>query len=252
MKLSNSLLCMLMICPLAMAGGDKKTAIAAAVHSEERSDKDTARDANRQPGEILVYFGITPGMTVLDLFSGGGYYTEILSRIVGDDGEVIAHNNDAYMAYVDAEVTERYGQGRLDNVRQVTVEANELELESGSVDAVLAVLTWHDFYYVDEANNWPKINAAKVVETLCSATRSGAVLGLVDHVAVAGSDPWDSAQKLHRIDPQKILSDLDGSCFEFVGENDILRNPEDDLVKSMGDPAIRGKTDRVVYKFRRN
>jgi predicted methyltransferase len=54
-----------------------------AVASPGRTDADRLRDAGRKPGEVLKFFGIAPGMTVLDMFSGGGYYTEMLSQVVG-------------------------------------------------------------------------------------------------------------------------------------------------------------------------
>ena len=59
------------------------------------------------------------------------------------------------------------------------------------------------------------------------------------------------AQMLHRIDPQRIKDDLVGDCFLFEGEISALRNPADDLGQPMSADGIRGRTDRVVYKFRR-
>jgi predicted methyltransferase len=255
MSLTKSLLILMFCLPAfdALCGESNSgnTAISNSINSNDRRAEDIPRDEGRQPGEVLEFFGIEPGMTVLDLFSGGGYYTEILSRVVGPDGNVIAHNNNAYMAYVKSELEERYSEGRLGNVTLLVVEANDLDLEDGSIDAALAILTWHDFYYVDTANNWPKIDAASMVQELCGALKPGGILGIVDHVAVAGSDPWESGQQLHRIDPERIKSDLKGDCFEFDGEIAVLRNSEDDYAVSMGDPSVRGKTDRVVYRFRR-
>ena len=113
------------------------------------------------------------------------------------------------------------------------------------------MLTWHDFYYQDEENNWPAIDGPALVEKLCSAMKPGAVLGITDHVAAAGSDARETAQTLHRIDPQRIRDDLDGTCFEYEGEINVLRNPGDSVDQPMFAPAIRGRTDRVVYRFRK-
>jgi predicted methyltransferase len=55
----------------------------------------------------------------------------------------------------------------------------------------------------------------------------------------------------YRIDPARIKSDLDGSCFELEAEADFLRNTSDDYSLPMYDPKVRGKTDRVVYRYRR-
>ena len=113
------------------------------------------------------------------------------------------------------------------------------------------MLTWHDFYYVDQENGWPPIDEALMVDTLCFALKPGAVLGLSDHVAVTGSDPTDTAQNLHRIDPERIRKDLESGCFRYEGEIDALRNPRDDHTRPMFAQGIRGNTDRVIYKFRK-
>jgi len=60
-----------------------------------RAEADRARDAGRKPAEVLAFLGIEPGMSVLDLMAGGGYYTEVLSLAVGPEGQVVAHNTDA-------------------------------------------------------------------------------------------------------------------------------------------------------------
>jgi len=243
---------MLLLVPCENDGGEAlNIAIAESLASSDRIEADRKNDLLRHPGTVLEYFEIKPGMTVLDLFSGGGYYTEIVSRVVGDEGKVVAHNNGAYLAYAKDTLSGRFTDGRLPNIERITAEANELELPANTFDAALAMLTWHDFYYLDVENGWPEIDAAALVDTLCSALKPGAVLGISDHVAVPGSIPTDSAQNLHRIDPQRIKDDLSGNCFEFEGEIDVLRNPEDEHSQPMFAQGIRGHTDRVVYKFRR-
>ena len=67
-----------------------------AVAAEGRTDADRERDAGRKPAEVLEFFAIEPGMSILDMFSGGGYYTELLSHVVGPEGRVVAHTNSAY------------------------------------------------------------------------------------------------------------------------------------------------------------
>jgi len=224
--------------------------VAEVLANPSRPESDRLRDALRRPDLVLSFFEISPGMKVLDLFSGGGYYTEILSGVVGAKGEVVAHNNTAYLNYVAEEVAQRYSEGRRGKVTRLNAEASELELPAATFDAALAILTWHDFYYSDPENGWPPIDEPALTEKLCAALKPGAVLGVVDHVATAGADPHESGQNLHRIDPERIKADLSDSCFEFESEINVLRNAADDHNKPMFDPAIRGKTDRVVYKFR--
>jgi predicted methyltransferase len=233
-------------------GGDSThEAISQSLNSPDRLEQDLDKDAQRRPDVVLAFFEIEPGMTVLDLFSGGGYYTEIVSRIVGPEGKVVAHNNDAYIAYEKDQIALRFTNNRLANVKRISEEADDLELAEATFDAALAMLTWHDFYYLDEENGWPAIDQKALIAELCKALKPGAVLGISDHVATEGTDPKESGQYLHRIDPQRIKSDLSDSCFTFEGESSILRNPEDDHGKPMFAEGIRRQTDRVVYKFRR-
>jgi predicted methyltransferase len=256
MDCSQAVLTLFLLVPCDQGGGHSddagmNLAIAEALASPARTEADRLQDPLRRPDLVLQFFEIRPGMTVLDLFSGGGYYTEIVSRLVGEEGKVLAHNNEAYLAFAKDSLAGRYDGERLPNVERLTVEADALELPAATFDAALALLTWHDFYNVDEANGWPAIDEAAMVRKLCAALKPGAVLGVTDHVAAAGSEPAESAQTLHRIDPQRIKDDLVGDCFAFEGEISALRNPADDHSQSVFAEGIRGRTDRVVYKFRR-
>lgn len=221
-----------------------------AVTHRERSERDRTRDENRRPAAVLEFFGIEPGMTVLDMFSGGGYYTELLSRVVGEDGRVVAHTNAAYAQFVGDEATERYADNRLPNVDILMAENNELSLPAAEFDAVLLILSYHDVFYVDPNNGWPKIDGPKMLGELFQSMKPGAVIGVVDHYAEAGS-PRESGGSLHRIDPEIVLVDFANAGFEFDGKSEVLRNMEDDYGKNMADPSVRGKTDRFVFRFRK-
>lgn len=252
MGCTEALMTLFLLAPCDGGSGDAiDLDVAAALAAPDRIEADRQNDPLRRPDLVLEFFEIQPGMTVLDLFSGGGYYTEIVSRLVGPSGHVLAHNNEAYLAFARDSLAGRFEDGRLDNVERITAEADELELPDRHFDAALAMLTWHDFYYLDEENGWPAIDEKGMVSKLCAALKPGGVLGVTDHVAAPGSDPETSAQQLHRIDPARIRQDLEAGCFTFEGEINALRNPADDHQKPMFDPSIRGRTDRVVYRFRK-
>lgn len=225
-------------------------AIGAALAADGRLASDVKRDRQRRPGDVLAFFGVEPGMMVLDMFSGGGYYTEILSHLVGERGVVYAHNNNAYLAFADDELQRRFAGDRLPNVRRLVAENNQLRLPPEHFDAVLLVLAYHDVYFEDEENGWPRIDGPKMLRELYRAMKPGAVLGVVDHVAEAGAAP-DTGNTLHRIDPALARRDIEAAGFVFDGEIAVLRNPKDDLSKPMFDPAVRGATDRFVFRFRR-
>lgn len=252
MDCTHALMVLFLLAPCEDSGGAPiNIAIAEALASPDRLEQDRQNDPLRRPDLVLEFFEIKPGMTVLDLFSGGGYYSEIVSRVVGENGSVLAHNNEAYLAFAKDSLEKRYAGSRLPNVKQVTAEADQLELQASTFDAAIAMLTWHDFYYLDTENGWPAIDQDTLVQKLCSALKPGAVLGITDHVAASGSAPEQSGQELHRIDPAHIRDDLEGTCFEYEAELNVLRNPDDDLSQPMFAQGVRGRTDRVVYKFRR-
>jgi len=221
-----------------------------AAASDGRTEADRARDAGRKPAEVLEFFGIQPGMTVLDMFSGGGYYTEMLSHIVGPEGSVIAHSNQAYAGFVGEEAVNRYANNRLDNVEILMAENNELELLDSSFDAIMMVLAYHDIYYIDPDNGWPEIDGPRLVEALYNGLRPGGILAVVDHYAEPGS-PSETGNTLHRIDPDIVTAELEAAGFMLEEKSDVLRNRDDDHSLNMGAPEVRGKTDRFVFRFRK-
>lgn len=232
---------------IARDGGD---IYRAAVEHPDRSDADRDRDANRQPAAVLKFVGIRPGMQVLDLFSGGGYYAELLARVVGNDGKVSAHNNQAYLGFAGDEIEARYRDGRLSNVETLMAENNELSLPAESYDAITLILTYHDFYLADPDNGWPAIDAEKLRAELFKGLKPGGVVGLIDHSAPDGA-PSSTGGDTHRIDQAIVVAEMVASGFVLDASSDLLRNAEDDREKSAFDPSIRGRTDRFMLRFRK-
>lgn len=221
-----------------------------AVASSTRLEGDYARDANRKPGQVLAFLGIQPGMRVLDMFSGGGYYTELLAHVVGDEGHVTAHTNQAYMNFVGDEFEARYADGRLPNVDVLWAENNELELEAGQYDAIMLVLSYHDIYFTPDNDGWPKIDGPKLLAELHKALKDDGFIGLIDHAAVPGSGQ-ETGNTVHRIDRDLVIAEMAAAGFVLDAETDLLRNPEDDRSVSAFDPSIRGRTDRFVLRFKK-
>jgi predicted methyltransferase len=220
-----------------------------AVAHKQRSDADRDRDKTSKPIEVLHFAGIKPGMRVLDLLSGGGYYSEILSYVVGPEGFVVAHTNDIYEEYHKSEIAERYRHNRLPNVVRLVSNPPELRLGIESFDVVILVLTYHDIYYVSESNpTHPKIDRDRFLQQLYGCLKQGGTLVIVDHAAKPGTGN-NAAQDLHRIDEEFARQDIESAGFKFVGETDVLRNPDDDKSISVFDDRVRWKTDRFVFRF---
>jgi predicted methyltransferase len=221
-----------------------------ALDNPYRYSADRKRDAQRHADRVLAFFGIQAGMTVLDLYSGGGYYTELLSFLVGNSGRVVAHNNTPYQRIAGAEIEERYAYDRLSNVDRMLGENNELELPPDTFDVVLMALAFHDLYFVDEEMGWAEIDRPALLAEIYRSMRPGAVLGIVDHVAERGA-PASTGGTLHRLDPELIKRDVVAAGFLFDGESDVLRNFTDNHTRPVFDDSVRGRTDRAVLKFRK-
>lgn len=223
---------------------------AAAVANPSRNEADRARDAGRNPAAVLEFIGIAPGMRVLDLFSGGGYYAEILGYVVGDSGRVLAHSNKAYLDFVGDEFKARHADDRLPNVEVLMAENNELALDVDEFDAIMMVLSYHDLYYAAPDRGWQKIDSVELLAELHKGMKAGGILGIIDHYAEAGA-PRETGNTLHRIDPGIVISEVVAAGFVLDGKSDLLRNMDDDHSKVVFDPEIRGKTDRFILRFRK-
>ncbi len=81
--------------------------ITQAISASERSVADVSRDARSRPDVTLALLDIGPGDVVFDVFGGGGYYSELIARVVGEDGKVYLHNNQAYRNFVRDALSQR-------------------------------------------------------------------------------------------------------------------------------------------------
>jgi predicted methyltransferase len=225
--------------------------VLAAIASPERPSADREQDERRKPAEILGFLGVAPGMHVMDVFAAGGYYSELLARVVGPGGEVIAYNNPPYAKFAEKGIAARYAGDRLPNVRQETATLEDLSLAPDSLDAALFVMSYHDLYWRPEDGSWPATDPKLLLAKLAKALKPGGVVLVQDHVARTGADPVDSVDRLHRIDPAIVKRDFAAAGFVIDGESTALAHPEDDHTRLVFDESIRGRTDQFVFRFRK-
>lgn len=227
-----------------------------AVDDPLRPDEDRRRDADRRPADVLTFFGIEEGQRVVDLQSTRGYYTEILSSVVGPDGRVYAQNNAFVLnRFAEQPLTERLarlsGAGRR-NVERIDAELDEMELP-GNLDAAIFVRFYHDLFWLPTPDG-AQADRREFLRRVFEALRPGGVFGVVDHHAEADSgerDALDPREGLHRIDAELVKREVLAAGFVLDGESDVLANPEDtrDWNIFADDAARRDKTDRFVFRF---
>jgi len=224
-------------------------AIEKSIASPERTADDRERDGREKPAEVLAFAGVKPGMTVADIFSAGGYYTELLAGVVGPTGKVLAINNVPYANFAKDDIKKRFTEGRLENVTPRIVEASHMYIDPKSVDLAVIVMAYHDVYWINEKDNWPQIDTDGFIESVKRMLKPGGKLLIIDHNAAAGTGK-EIAGKLHRLNEDWARKSLEAHGFVFEKAYDGLRNKSDQLDKHVYDPAVKGKTDRYVHLYR--
>ena len=219
--------------------------IAAAVANPNRPQADRDRDAARKPGEVLAFAGVKPGEQVLELIPGGGYFTRVLSGAVGPKGHVTEGLPNLTGA---ADVAQKSNGVAADpnfsNVSEAKFTVGDLA-KLGPVDMVWTSQNYHDLHLARF-----NLDVVAFDKAVYAALKPGGVFFIEDHAAVAGSG-LDVPDKLHRIDEAIVKKEVESAGFKLDGESDILRNPADDHSLLVFNPAIRGKTDQFLLKFRK-
>lgn len=231
---------------VAVAGGP----IAAAVADPARSPDNVKLDTSRKPVEVLRFLGLKRGMHVLDLFGGNRYWAEIMAPVVGPKGsDVVWEPTQFYKP--DAKAAFEAFAASHPNVSIVVSPFEAPKLARNSADFVILNENYHDTYWQNPKLGIPRMDPAAFLKAVYSAMKPGATIGVIDHVANANDDTRATVEKYHRIDPNVVKADFKKAGFLFVGSSDLLRNPADDHSLLVFNPAIRGKTDRFIFKFRK-
>ena len=228
---------------LAMASLEHQDNYLQAVNDPSRPADAQSRDSYRKPLEVLRFAGVEPGTRVLEIAPGSGYYTAILSRVLGDTGSVLA---------VDPErLFEIFEQGRegfkayrredpRSNVHYSSEYLDEVRIDE-SLDQIWMVLYYHDTLWTGEDRQ--AMNAS-----FFEALKPGGRYLLIDHHALTGA-PASVGRDLHRMDMSIAVRELQEAGFVLVKESDALSNPDDPRNDSVFDENRRGKTDRFMLLF---
>lgn len=215
----------------------------AIVNSPDRSEDDRITDERRRPAEMLTFFGVKPGMTVLDIGTGGGYTAELLARVVGPEGSVVAQN-DSFISekYLKGNVPERFAKDIMRNVNYVVRPYDDpIPPGAGPFDLITVVFVYHDM-------EWLGRDRAVMNRRFFNALKPGGYVIVVDHKGNAGTGVSQS-RTIHRIEESVVRDEFAGAGFQLADEAMFLRNPEDPRTESFREATI--PVDRFVLKFRR-
>jgi len=219
--------------------------IAKAVADTTRPKADREADAHRMPAATLAFSGVKEGDVVGEFLPGGGYYTRLLSDVVGPKGKVYALETTRWgednIKATKAVLSEK---GR-ENVRFDASAFGEFNLPE-PVDIFWTTLNYHDLHIA----KYGAVDMAKFNKHVFDSLKPGGAYLIVDHVANPGTTDADIA-KLHRIDKAVLIKEVETAGFKLAGESNALHRPADDHTKPVFDESIRGKTDQMMLKFKK-
>lgn len=224
--------------------------LTAAVAAAGRPAKATELDAGRKPAEVLAFLGLKPGMAAADIMTGSGYWAEIMANAVGPKGKVTAFEPQQFYNDPDEQKIWKALTDRRADIDFVRYPFEDFSAAGRHFDVVMISLNYHDLYWESAQYKIPHTDPKAFLKALYAAVKPGGVVGVIDHVGPAG-DTRAVVDKLHRIDPATVEADFKAAGFRLEAKSPLLANAADDHSKMVFDPAIRGKTDRFLYRFRK-
>jgi len=216
--------------------------VAAALADPGRPAADKAADAIREPAATLAFAGVKPGMTVAELFPGGGYFTRLLSDIVGPKGRVLGIENAGWKGAVKADQKMLAEPGRT-NVKLDVETFGQFNLAQ-KADIFWITQNYHDL----KIPQYGVVDMADFNHRVFQALKPGGVYMILDHQANPGTTLAQIAE-LHRVEKAQVIAEVTAAGFRLVDEGKFLNRPGDDHTKSIFDKAIQGKTDQYALKF---
>lgn len=223
--------------------------IARAVADPSRPAEDVERDVNRKPAETLAFAGVRPGDKVADFIANSGYFTRLLSGVVGPEGRVYAVELNEIVSFPNVATAYAGLQGWVKarpNVTLTTVPAAQPVAFPERLD-----LFWISQNYHDLSDKFlGPLDVAAFNRQVFAALKPGGTYIILDHAAASGA-PADVTETLHRIEKARVVREVQAAGFKLVGESAVLANPADPHTIGVFDKAIAGHTDQFILKFRR-
>ncbi len=211
------------------------------VSNPDRLDADRVIDQRRHPEKLLQFYGVRPGMQVLDVSAGRGYNVELLARAVGPTGRVYAQNSPKIMNEAGREAFNARMKNPVNaNVVHVMRDFNDpVPPEASNLDLVTFNFNYHDTV-------WMGVDRAQMNRAIFNSLKKGGFLVLADHSAKPGSG-LEVTKSLHRIDEAIVRREIEAAGFKLAASADFLRSPED----TREVPVFKnlGRNDEFVLKF---
>jgi predicted methyltransferase len=221
------------------ADGPAPGYVAAAIADTTRPPGDVKNDLRRKPAETIAFAGVKPGMLVGEFFPAGGYFTRMLSAVIGASGHVYAIENMAWTGALEGVLAE----GRLTNVSLEALPFGTVRFPK-PLDIVWITQNYHDL----KIAQYGQVDTAAFNRAVFASLKPGGTYFILDHEAPTGTDLAGIA-RLHRIEKAQVIREVTAAGFELAAEGTFLRQQSDDHTLPIFDKKIQGQTDRFALRF---
>jgi len=242
-----------------------------------------ARYPYRHPQETLEFFGIEPGMTLVEALPGGGWYTKLLLPYLGNDGHLIGADYAREMYPLFGFFSEEQLKEKDTWIEDFTTDAKEWSGEDGARVAAFEFGSMPDEFkgqadvvlFIRALHNLARFEAegaylSAALQNAFDALKPGGIVGVVQHQAPDSmSDEWASGSHGY-LKRDFLVARMEAAGFEFVAGSDINLNEKDQpgeedivwrlppsLATSREDPELKaeleaiGESNRMTLKFRK-
>ena len=216
--------------------------IAQAVADPSRPADGKSADDLRKPAETLAFSGVRPGMNIGEFYPGGGYFTRMLSDVVGPSGHIYAIENAGWKGAVKADEA-MLADGKWNNV-SLDVQPFGTVKFARPLDVAWVTQNYHDLKVAE----FGKVDTIAFDKAVYRALKPGGTFFVLDHEGWAGMTDADIA-KVHRIEKAKVIREVTSAGFRLAGEGRFLHRPADDHHLPIFDKKVQGHTDQYALRF---
>ena len=221
--------------------------VQALLSSEDRSETAKESDRTRLPMQTLEFFGLEPDMKVIEFIPAGGYYTEILAHALAGKGEL-------HLLGYGANQAADYQKRGMKHVKAIAQEAmtmspsgqpgifilEKIDVPIKGADMFLTFRNEHNI----SVETRPRLHKA-----VFNMLKPGGIYGIIDHTK-RHNEPF-TRETWRRLDPVKIIKEVEAAGFEFVDYSSLHYRPDDELKYDTTRPSINRYSDRFTLKFRK-